>query len=342
MKNYVNKTTKLFATSAISLALGGAAQAAVWTGAGVGNEYSTAANWDDNSAPSSGSTQDINSAVTVDRTVDSTAGRTFISGGAVVNIGSGTHSDNTSGAGIRNFLGRGSDGTVNQSGGDYNIGHMLSIGGGGASGNGIYNLTGGTLNLSRGSDSIIDGSNPHGRPSLEVSDEENAGSGLFEISGGSLITRFAAGVGSTGTFSVVGSASTIDIGNLTNGSGDWLQQAGGTIKATVDLGGLTPIRINDLAASGSVLAEFKSGALLEMDFNVTPYPGSWTVLQAEGTDILDGGLALTGSTPAGWSFNVDNSGANGLLIATYVPEPSAFTLLSLSLGSLIMLRRRAK
>lgn len=338
------KYTKLVTVAGSILAIG-SAPAAIWDGGGADNEFSTALNWDDDLAPASGTTQDIDTAVTVERSVDSVAGRTFISDGATVNIPSGTHSDNTSGSGIRNFLGRGSAGTINQSGGDYNIGHMLSIGGGGANGDGVYNLTGGTLNLSRGANSIIDASNPHGRPSLEVSDEENAGSGLFEISGGELITRFAAGIGSTGTFSVVGSGPTsINIGNNVNGGGDWLQQAGGTIKATIDLGGLTPININDLNGAGGVLAQFDVGSILDLGFasGVTPFEGTWTVLQAEGADLTGfdpidaAGIGLAaGDAAEGWSFAIDNSGDNGLLTATFtiIPEPST----SLLAGSALLL-----
>ncbi|CAN0365107.1 unnamed protein product, partial [Ectocarpus sp. 4 AP-2014] len=130
------------------------AEAALWTGAAAGDEYSTAGNWNDGLVPASNSTQDINGAFTVDRSVDSLAGRTFVSGGATMNVTTGTHNDNRSGSTIRNFIGRGSTGTVNQSGGDYLIGHLLSIGGGGANGNGAYYLTDGSLTLYRGSNSI--------------------------------------------------------------------------------------------------------------------------------------------------------------------------------------------
>lgn len=326
---------------AIAAVPGTSAQAALYTGAGIDDEYSTAANWDDNAVPASGSTQDINGAFTVERSVDSVAGRTFISGGATVNVTGGTHNDNQSGSGTRNFLGRGSTGTINQSGGDHLIGHLLSIGGGGANGNGAYYLTNGSLTIYRGSNSIIDGANPQGRPSLEVSDEEAAGSGLFEISGGSLATRGGVGVGTTGVFSVVGSnATSIGIGSDQSLSGAWLQQAGGTLKAAIDAGGITSIFLDEVDAA-PVLAEFLSGSVLDLGFDgIAPIAGTWTLLEAENADITDGGLGLSGATASGWSFDVDNSGANGLLTATYaIPEPTSMALLVF--GSLFLGRRRS-
>lgn len=335
---YFNRIAAVACSTLIS---GLSAHAATWTGLGVDDEYSTAANWDDNLVPASGTTQDINTAVTVERVVDSFAGRTFISGGGTMNVTGGTHNDNQSGASIRNFLGRGSTGTINQSGGEYSIGHMLSIGGGGANGNGTYNLTGGDLIIYRGSNSIIDGSNPHGRPSLEVSDEEAAGAGLFEISGGSLATRAGVGVGTTGVFSVLGSGATsIGIGSNQSIDGTWLQQSGGTLRMTVDLGGVTPILLDDVG-TGGVIAEFLSGSILDLGFeDVTPFGGTWTLLEAENAAITDNGLGLSGTTASGWSFNVDNSGSNGLLTATYIPEPA--TSLVLGLAALLGFGRRRR
>ncbi len=328
---------------------GASAYAADWDGGGADNEFSTALNWDDDMVPGTGSTQNINSAVTVERSVDSTADRTFVSQGGIMNVTGGTHSDSRSGAGIRNFVGRGSDGTVNQSGGFYDIGHMLSIGGGGANGNGVYRLTAGSLNISRGADSIIDGTNPLGRPSLELGDEEAAGSGLFEISGGSLTTRFGAQLGFGGTFHVLGSgASSISIGNNNNGTGWWSQEAGSILKASIDGGGLTTIFIDELSG-GTALAEFKSGSFLELGFvDLLPYVGTWTVLELENADITNSGLAFTAGTDTdfsdgtGWSFNVDNSGVNGLLTVTYVPEPGTYALLAGCLVLAVVVARRSQ
>ena len=85
---YFNRIAAVACSTLIS---GLSAHAATWTGLGVDDEYSTAANWDDNLVPASGTTQDINTAVTVERVVDSFAGRTFISGGGTMNVTGGTH-----------------------------------------------------------------------------------------------------------------------------------------------------------------------------------------------------------------------------------------------------------
>ena len=351
----MTKISRLLMVAAVfAVALGGVAQAAVWTGAGADDEYSTAANWDDNMVPDGGanSTQDIDGAFTVDRSVDSTAGRTFVRGGGVLNVTAGDHSDSRSGASIYNFVGDGSAGTVNLSGGSYDIGHAVRIGGGNASSDGTFSVSGGALYVSRGSNSAIDTANPGGRPSLQTGGP-NAGSvGLFEVSGGSVITRFGSHVGPTGTFSVVGSGATsIAIGNNVNGDGLWLQRAGGTLKAAIDAGGVTPIFIDDNGDDGAgIFAEFEAGSLLDLGFNgISPVAGTWTILELEGADIettgtgtntgYSLGLALSGSTASGWSFNVDNSGANGLLTATYVvPEPTSLALMMI--GSMACLIRR--
>lgn len=338
MKNNVDTTSKLIATTALTLALGGAAQAAVWTGAGVGDEFSTAANWDDNAVPvGSVNSSNINSAVTVERSVDSVSSRTFVNGGGTLNVTGGTHNDNRSGNTIRNFVGRGSAGTVNLSGGSYSIGHSLSIGGGGGPG-GTFNQTGGILSIYRGANSA----NIGGNYSIEIGDETvGGGDGLFQISGGSMETRVGVGIGAAGTFSVLGSGAT-SIGIGSNGSldGVWKQHSSGTLSATIDLGGVTPILIDDLGGSPS--ATFDAGSFLNLGFNVTPFAGTWTILELENAGITDDGLGLTAATAAdpNWSFNIDNSGANGLLTATYAPEPSTALLGLLGLGFLSKRRRK--
>ena len=150
------------------------------------------------------------------------------------------------------------------------------------------------------------------------------------------------GVGTTGTFSVVGSgASSIGIGSNGSLDGEWNQFAGGTLSATMDLTGVTKIFIDDVDGGG-VSVNFQAGSLLNLGFLGTAVAGTWTVLEAEGT-VFDAstiaGLSLTPGTAAGWSYGFDNVGGNGLLTATYViPEPSA-SLLG-GLGLLAILRRR--
>lgn len=321
-------------------------QAATWTGGGDGTSFEDDANWNPNPPDA---TRNINTAVTVTRDVDINVNRTFVEGGAVLNVTAGTHSDGQSGASIYNFVGNNSLGTVNQSGGSYDIGHALRIGGGNANSDGTYNLSGGSLNLSRGANSNLQSGTD--RPSLQVGSPTAGAQGLFEISGGSLITRFGSHIGGGGVFSVVGSgASSISFGNNANGDGHWVQRSGSTLKAAIDAGGLTKIFIDDNNDDGlNVFAEFEAGSLLDLSFNgIAPVAGTWTVLELENNDIeISGtgtvtgnslGLALTGSTDANWSFAVDNSGANGLLIATYVPEPGSLALLGL--GGLLIARRR--
>lgn len=326
-------TINLVMASTFTLTLGGAAHAAVWIG-GSGNEYSTPANWDDGLAPTGGSTQNIDTAVTVERVVDSTAGRTFVSGGATLNVTGGTHNDSQTGNSTRNFIGQGSAGTVNQSGGSYSIGHSLVIGGA-AGGNGVYNLTAGDLIIFRGANAA----NLGGSYSLELGDN-GEGSGLFEISGGSFETRINVGIGETGVFSIVGSgASSIGIGSNGSLDGAWTQFAGGTLRVSMDGGGVTKVFVDDIDGGG-VSIDFQAGSLV--DIVGTAAAGTYVLLEAEATTFdasTIAGLSLSGATDSGWSLGFDNVGGNGQVTATYVvPEPGSLALIGL--GGLAILRRR--
>ncbi|QDU89253.1 hypothetical protein Pla175_26400 [Pirellulimonas nuda] len=348
-------------TAAVFAATLGGAQAAIWTGGGDGTSYEQDLNWDVVEA-FPGSTRDINGAFTVTRAVDTNTNRTFVNGGAVLNVTAGNHDDSQSGAGIFNFVGDGSAGTTNLSGGVYAIGHGLRIGGGNEFSDGAFHVTGGELSVYRDANSSITPGNPAGRSSIQVGGQVAGSSGVFEVSGGSVVSRFGAHVGSTGVFSVVGSGATsINIGNNINGDGDWITRAGSLLKASIDAGGLTPIMVNDNADDGAgITVEIEDGSLLDLSFSgIAPVAGTWTVLVAENADIewnsatgtgvggIGGvtgytlGLALSPSTAPGWSFAVDNSGANGLLTATYaVPEPSSLALLML--GGLFALQGRRR
>ena len=337
-----NNLRLLMAAMAMAAVLGGFVHAGSFTGLGDGTSFEDPNNWSDPNEAFPGSTRDINGAFTVDRNVSVNTNRTFIKGGAVLNIASGTHNDGQSGANIFNFLGDTSSGTVNQSGGHYLIGHGLRVGVGNANADGTYNLTDGHLEIFRGSNSKIEPSNPGGRPSMEIGDAAAAGqAGLFEISGGYLETRAGVHIAPNGVFSVVGSdPNAIDIGPQGSGDGSWIQH--GTLKAAIDAGGITPIFVDDFDNAGGVVGILRTGSLLDLSFDsISPFAGTWTLLEIENTDITDEGLALSGSTAPGWSFNIDNSGANGLLTATYViPEPASLALIVLGCLASVCGRRR--
>jgi hypothetical protein len=164
----------------------------------------------------------------------------------------------------------------------------------------------------------------------------NAGTGSFQISGGSLVTRSGVRLGDptrlgTGKFTVLGSAaSQIGIAaSNTDTDGTWQQNAGSTLKVGIDFGGLTKILIKDSAtATTGTSATFASGSLLDVGYHSTGYGGgTWTVMEVENGDIINNGLAFApGVNTAVWSFSIDNSGANGLLKVTAVGAQAGIDL----------------
>lgn len=327
----------------------GVAQAALWDGGGVGDEFSTAENWDGDVFPGdlglNAKLAEINGAFTVDRTVDSTVDRTFVNGGAVLNISTGTHSDNRSGNTIRNFVGSAGAGTVNMSGGNWNIGHITAVGG---NGTGVFNLSGGDLDISRGGNTLAGNPNTFGgNAGGSLSVGYGSGTGLMNITGGSLATRIGVEVGDKGIFQVMGDDATIGIGSNGSLDGHWWQQAGGVLSMGIDATGITTILIDDTGQAGdpdvNPYVHFQDGAVLDMSFfGTAATAGTWTLMELENNDIDDQGLVLAaGDAAAGWSLNVDNSGTNGLLTATYtIPEPATLGLVAVFGGSVLFIRRR--
>lgn len=177
----------------------------------------------------------------------------------------------------------------------------------------------GTLNISGGEFRV-------GRSDLNIGDSDG-GTALVSISGGRLKTRAGLSIGLNGNLEIIGST-TLEIGIGSQGSLDGFATINGTISPQIDASGVTPIFVDDLG--GGTSATFNSGSLLDPSF-LAPTPdtvGTWTVLELEGADIVDNGLALTtAATTAGWTFNVDNSGLNGLLTVSWgvaAPEPALF------------------
>lgn len=162
-----------------------------------------------------------------------------------------------------------------------------------------------------------------------------AGTGSFEISGGSLVTRTGVKLGlpsngGFGKFTVLGSSIT-QIGiaaSNTDGDGTWVQNAGSTLKVGIDFGGVTKIYLKDGTGTTGPSATFASGSLLDVGYYNTGYGGgTWTVMEVENGQIIDNGLAFApGVNTAVWSFSIDNSGPNGVLKVTAAGTPAAIDL----------------
>ena len=345
MKRLVTILKTSAAASAMLLAFGSTAHAQTWTGLGADDEYSTPENWSTDTFPSTdavpnnNSTQDINGEFTVERSLDTdvlgavgdplaepptedvvgnSPGRTFVRGGAVLNITGGSHQDHRSGANIFNFVGGGGGtGVVNQSGGDVGIGHGLRIAVGGAD-NGTYNLTGGNLVISRGSNNQSGGpeaANLLGRPSMEIAFFTEGQVGLFEMSGStSLATRGPVYINQFGIFSVLGSghlpsSAGPEIGIGSNGSGDggWIQQNGATLRVGLDSGGVTPIFIDEVGEDGGGDVIFRAGAELDPFDAGGANNAVTTVMTWEGTLTNDGLVLSDAAAAAGWVMTISGN-----------------------------------
>ncbi|MDP0489500.1 MAG: carbohydrate-binding protein [Verrucomicrobiota bacterium JB023] len=249
------------------------------------------------------------------------------SGTATLNIEPGADLQFTTHSSWDSSIGRaGADGVVSQSGGDISI-NFLELGRDNGT-TGEYFLSGGSLNISRGGHSATGGSSLI----IGTADSNASGgtaTGLLEISGGQFTTRSGVWIGGTSgtadaTFSVLGSgASEIGIGTTNTGTdGHWTLNAGATLAVGVELSGLTKILVDD-HGNGNSFATFEAGSLLDVDYYGDGQGGgTWTVLELENGDIVDNGLAFApGVDTSIWSFQVDNSGANGILTVTAAGDP---------------------
>ncbi len=338
------------ATLLILTCLNVSAQDFSWDSGGGDTKYETAANWDMNVVPFSAGKNTMMLEVSDGGTVtfDRNSGRQVIdllnlNNGSILNMTGGEFVHSRSGNNVRSSIGISGTGTatVNQSGGVMSIGHMLRLGDKKASG--TYNLSGGSLVIYRGGNSLIGAQNG---ASISLGSKDSIAS--FNISGGSLVTRGGIELDTKATFKVLGAAASgIEFGNhKATEHGFWYQK--GTLSIGIGANGVTPILVA-AGDSGEQSVEFFSGAELDLSFHgAEPFNGTWTLLELEGADIVDHGLVLSEATKvnAGWSFKIDNSGPNARLTATYkhyvsIPEPMSYSMiLGCSLVLSVLLRRR--
>ena len=323
-----NFSTALAAVATLAM-VGGVAHGQLprqnWTGDGDGATFLDPANWDtvdvvpgvfdpdaDPTAPVNNGVTDnsIEGEFTVDRSVDSAVNFSFVNGGAVLNMTGGTHGDNLSNVNRRTFVGTAGAGTVNQSGGQFTVGHALRVGTGGDGADGVYNLSGGTLLVTRSSNSSVNPAPDGGRPTVEVGGANEGSAGLLEISGDATFqTRTGLHVLNTGTFSVIGSNVTeIGIGSNQNASGLWLQLSGGTLRVGLDSGGVTPIfvDINNGAGAGGGNVTFEAGAILDPFDAGGANNALTTVMTWDGA--LTGAPTLSAdAVAAGWEMTISGN-----------------------------------
>ncbi len=324
---FTKKLTAVFAMASV-IAFGGVANADTWTGAGGDGKWETAANWLAGVVPLNGDSGNtfindgdvlfdadtwnaLQAAGNVQSATQYRVVRFILNESTSIPIGTGSitfdHGDgnevlqtNSTSAIIGSRTGQT---TVNMLSGTVNTGSSTTFGG--RDGVGILNLSGGSFIVGRGN--------------LVLGNANGAGVGTANITGGVFLTRGGAIINAGSTFAVVGTGSSqVGIGSQGTVDGFWTQS--GTLSAQVDSAtGITPIFVDDIDEDGGVTGTFEAGSILDLSFVNSPPAATttYTLLELEGADIVDNGLALSATTAAAWSFAVDNSGPNGLLTATY-------------------------
>ena len=306
---------------AVSMSLTCRAANVTWDGS-ESSDWANGLNWDNNTGPAAGDVANINSG-----TVKFSSGATPSLNALQLLGGSLTFSGGTFNCAASSAWDSRVEGTLYHTGTTASI-NELEIGRT-VGNNGVYYLSGGSLNIARGL----------GGYSLHIGSNKslvNAGTGTFEISGGALTTRSGIKLGDAtktgiGKFTVLGSSITqigIASGN-TDTDGTWKQHAGSTLKVGIDFGGVTRIFIDDSpTATTGTSATFENGSLLDVGYYSTGYGGgTWTVLEVENGPVINNGLAFAaGVNTSIWSFSIDNSGPNGVLKVTATGEPAGIDL----------------
>jgi hypothetical protein len=148
------------------------------------------------------------------------------------------------------------------------------------------------------------------------------GTNTFRIAGGSFKTRAGVTLGGVGTAAVTGifhvdgsGATEIGVGTHSSVNGVWNQGADGTLKVTIDEGGVTPIYVAVTQATadgknGDVY--FHEGSLLDVDWadGVTKY-GAFDVMTWDGTlqtNMLEFAPGVDTNT---WAMMVVDTDGNG-------------------------------
>lgn len=291
-----------------------------WTGA-VNSAWENGGNWDDGVGP-----LDTDWAILPSGTVNYSA----------------ASGESTNMRGIRQ-----TGGILNITGGELNLAQLASsiseVGS-------VVNHTGGfaTINtlrvgdLSSGSYTVSgDGELRIGRArgdySLYLGGGGSSSSGSFTVDGARFTTRGPIRLGNAssaglGVFSILGSDGVVGVGSANDDiDGGWHQYSGSTLLLRFDIGGTSPIFIQDNSSTDvGTFATFESGSILDVDHLAGSGAGggTWTVLEVENGDVVDNGLEFAaGVDTSVWSFSVDNSGVNGKLIVSAAGDPVGFDLI---------------
>ncbi len=268
--------------------------------------------------------------------VSQSGGDVAVTGGVHVGYNAGSNGKYTLSGGTLTggavvWAGQNGNGEILQTGGTLNItnngANVIRIGDG-ATGNGLYTITGGKIITAGG---------------IRVGPTSTTGTGKFVISGsadiiiGGQASQRSLTISSHGTLVIDGAktAGGTDVGV----TGVLSTTSGAVLRFLMDDAAIAdPTAMRKISALDCSIA---SGTLLDVGFSdgATPGAGTWTVLtwsRTDPTSINNISFASTVDTNH-WSYNLDLA-TNTLTVSYAVPEVSAFALLAVS-GGMALLRR---
>lgn len=164
--------------------------------------------------------------------------------------------------------------------------------------------------------------------------DDDGGIATFNISGDAqYTTRSGVGIGRNSSFNVSGSDAYIGIGADQNFAGSWYQYDTAVLSFEVADTGVSTVNIEQGtdATKPIKFVTFADGSILDLSFGdgvSTPTTEtSYTLMNFQMGDTVGGisdlGLELSATTDASlWSFGIETSGDDSLLVATFTPSAS--------------------
>lgn len=289
----------------LTLGANNAALAITWDLVGTG-DWNTAANWDPDGLPTASDTVNVNNGGTAQiGSEGAVANHLYIDGGSTIAFSGGATTTFTV-EGSHSYVGNGSTGTFTQTGGAFSIGQQALYVGNNASGNGAYNISGGSLacyyiRVGQSGTGVFN----HSGGTVTVNSQNlvvgrySPANGTYNLSGTGVLTApnefvgcWGDQTGGTGVFNQSGGSNTI-AGYLYLGSSTTTETTtGGTGTYTLSAG--------TLAVGGDIVDRGGTGGVSNFNIDGTTY-----TLTVSGGDIGVDNFAVGPTNNASFTQKAD-------------------------------------